>query len=183
MTATLAASVSMSGEHEHVTATHDFDALYRNEFPRLVGALHLYCGDLELAHDFVQEAMSRAYRDWNRVRKSPTPSAWVYRVAINLATSWFRRVAVARRADRGAGRNRPRVHIDPDTGLHMAIRQAIAALPPRQRQAIVLRYVADLAVEDVARIMRCAPGTVKALTSQARETLRASRAIEGEDER
>jgi RNA polymerase sigma factor (sigma-70 family) len=53
------------------------------------------------------------------------------------------------------------------------VRAAILELPPRQRQAVVLRYHADLTVEDTAAVMRCAPGTVKALTSQALANLRA----------
>lgn len=176
MNGVLAATVPLATDDEAV-ALVDFDTMYRAEFGRLVGALHLYCGDLDLARDFVQEAMARACRDWHRVGRSRTPSAWVYRVAINLASSWFRRVAVARRSTRTTG-----VHLDPDTGTHVALRQAVAALPMRERQAVVLRYVADLPIDDVAEIMHCAPGTVKALTSRATAKLRTAGLADMEDE-
>ena len=54
----------------------------------------------------------------------------------------------------------------------IAVREAIVGLPARQRAAVVLRYHADLSVDDTAAVMRCAPGTVKALTHQALERLR-----------
>jgi RNA polymerase sigma-70 factor (ECF subfamily) len=179
MTSALALTVPMADEAP-VAATADFDTLYRAEFGSLVGALTLYCGDADLAHDFVQEAMARACRDWDRVGRLPRPSAWVYRVSINLATSWFRRLAVARRSTR-ARRADVDVHLDPDADLHLVLRQAVAALPRRERQAVVLRYVADLGIAEVAEIMRCTPGTVKTLTSRATAKLRASGVADTED--
>ena len=175
MTGVLAVTVP---PHEAVAAA-SFDALYRAEFARLVGALTLYCGDADQARDFVQEAMARACRDWERVGRMPTPAAWVYRVAINLATSWFRRVAVARRHHEGV---RAGVHTDPDRDLQMALRQAVAALPRREREAVVLRYVADLSIAEAAEIMRCTPGTVKTLASRGTARLRAAGIDAEEDE-
>jgi RNA polymerase sigma factor (sigma-70 family) len=57
------------------------------------------------------------------------------------------------------------------------VRDAVAALPERMRTALVLRYFADLPVDAVAEIMDCAPGTVKSLTSQAIDKLRAALVI------
>jgi RNA polymerase sigma factor (sigma-70 family) len=54
----------------------------------------------------------------------------------------------------------------------LAVRAAVAALPPRQRAAVVLRYFADLSVDQTAAVLGCAPGTVKSLTSQAIASLR-----------
>jgi RNA polymerase sigma factor (sigma-70 family) len=54
----------------------------------------------------------------------------------------------------------------------MAVREAVAALPDRQRAAVVLRYLADLPVAAVAEALDCAPGTVRSLTSQGIERLR-----------
>jgi DNA-directed RNA polymerase specialized sigma24 family protein len=55
-------------------------------------------------------------------------------------------------------------------------------LPQRQRAALVLRYFADLPVVAVAEILRCAPGTVKSLTSQAIEHLRIDFAVDDDEE-
>jgi RNA polymerase sigma factor (sigma-70 family) len=48
----------------------------------------------------------------------------------------------------------------------------VAALPRRQRAALVLRYFSDLSVDRTAEVLGCAPGTVKSLTSQAIASLR-----------
>lgn len=62
----------------------------------------------------------------------------------------------------------------PDLAQASAIRQAVAALPRRQRTALVLRYYADLPVGEVAALMGCGPGTVKSLTNRAISALRAA---------
>lgn len=147
----------------------DLAAFYGAEFSRLVGALSLYCGDRELAAELAQEAMARACRHWNRVQHFDSPAAWVHRVGINLANNALRGARLRRRPlappPEGA------VH---DVGTAVAVRAAVASLPRRQRTALVLRYFVDLSVDDVARLMKCSPGTVKALTSQAIAKLRAS---------
>jgi RNA polymerase sigma factor (sigma-70 family) len=74
---------------------------------------------------------------------------------------------------RALGRLIESAHVDPDPADVITIRMAVRALPARQRTALVLRYYADLPVDEVAEVMGCAPGTVKALTSQALHKLRA----------
>jgi RNA polymerase sigma-70 factor (ECF subfamily) len=63
---------------------------------------------------------------------------------------------------------------DPEVGVvtRVSVRDAIATLAPRQRQAVVLRYLADLPVRDVAEAMGCAEGTVKATLHQALRAMR-----------
>ena len=100
------------------------------------------------------------------------PSAWTHRVAVNLANSWFRRTVAKRRAVRHLAGDAALVHVDPDSAANVAVRKAVADLPARQRAAVALRFYADLPVDDVARVMRCRPGTVWALTHQAIDALR-----------
>ena len=64
----------------------------------------------------------------------------------------------------------------------LAVRAAVASLPRRQRAALVARYFADLSVSDTAVLLGCAPGTVKALTSQAISRLQASLVMEIQEE-
>jgi RNA polymerase sigma factor (sigma-70 family) len=52
------------------------------------------------------------------------------------------------------------------------LRTALAAVPPRQRAAIVLRYYCDLSVEETATVLRCSPGTVKSQTARGLAALR-----------
>jgi RNA polymerase sigma factor (sigma-70 family) len=143
------------------------EAFYEAELPRLVGTLTLYCGDRELAIELAQEAMARAWRDWNRVQHFDSPAGWVHRVGINLANSMWRRARLLGRVPRP----RERV-VEEDTGTALAVRAAVARLPRRQRTALVLRYFADLPSPEVAELMRCSPDTVRALTRQALHNLR-----------
>jgi RNA polymerase sigma-70 factor (ECF subfamily) len=139
-------------------------------YPRLVGALALQCGDAELAKEVAQEALTRAWQHWPRVSRYDSPEAWVFRVALNVSASRFRRTKRERRAfAEVASRPEPgRV----DETDRIAIREAVLTLPPRQRTALVLRFFADLPVDEVATAMDCAPGTVKSLTSNAIDSLR-----------
>jgi RNA polymerase sigma-70 factor (ECF subfamily) len=138
---------------------------------RLVGSLTLYCGDRDVAEVLAQETLVRVCRDWNRVRTMAAPAAWAHRVGLNLANSWYTRRRAERRAtERLSARPDGRRDVDPTDAI--AVRQAVATLPPRRRMALILRYYADLPVDQVAALMRCRPGTVKALTAQAVAQLR-----------
>jgi RNA polymerase sigma factor (sigma-70 family) len=148
------------------STTVDLAAFYESEFPRLSGALTLYCGDRELAAELAQEAMARLCRHWDRVQHLDSPAGWVHRVGMNLANSAFRR------ARRRPPTTSPEAAAGPDAASAFAVRAAVAELPRRQRTAVILRYFVDLPVAEVARLMRCSPGTVKALTSQAIANLR-----------
>lgn len=154
----------------------DLAAFYAAEFPRLAGALSLYCGDRDLAAELAQEAMAQACRHWHRVRHFESPAAWVHRVGMNLVNSAHRRRVLQRRFTSAS----PSAGADPGTAL--AVRAAVARLPERQRAAVVLRYFVDLPVEEVAGLMGCSPGTVKALTSQGIANLRRSGALADEED-
>jgi RNA polymerase sigma-70 factor, ECF subfamily len=155
-------------------AGSDFTAFYGAHFQRLLGSLVLYTGDRELAMDLAQETMARAYRDWRKVCRLDMPPAWLHRVAFNLANSAFRRRLIERRSARRTRDHPLGEYHDSDAAGAVVIRDQVAALPPRQKTALVLRYYADMAVADVAEVMGCAEGTVRALTSQALGALRRS---------
>lgn len=131
--------------------------------------------------DLAQETLTRVCRDWQKVRELDAPGAWAHRVAINLAHSHFRRHRVSLRV-------RPRMEIDrypgpaeADAVNNVVVRAAVAALPTRQRTALVLRYYADLSVSQVAEVMGCPEGTVKTLTRRAIEALRAEGVADADD--
>jgi RNA polymerase sigma-70 factor (ECF subfamily) len=145
-------------------------AFCQRMYPRLVGSLALQCGDTEIAKEVAQEALMRAWQRWPRVSRYDSPDAWVFRVALNLSTSRFRRVTRERHALARVA-SLPQVDAADETD-RIAIRAAVSALPPRQRAALVLRYFADMPVDEVARALDCAPGTVKSLTSKALDSLR-----------
>ena len=127
-------------------------------------------GDVWLGEELAQETLVRAYDKWDTLAAHAAVEAWIYQIAMNLWRSRLRRMAVERRA---AARLTAAsvVHV-PDPAELLAVRDAISSLPPKQRAAVVLRYYSDLSVEDTARVLQCAAGTVKALTHQAMCNLR-----------
>ncbi len=133
------------------------------------GALLLYCGDRDLAEDLTQETLLRVWRRWDAVSGMDSPERWALRVAFNLAKSMLRRRRVAQRA---AAFSHVAVASAEDPTDAIVLRGAVAGLPSRQRQVVVLRYFNDLSVAQTAAVLGCAQGTVKALTSQAVAKLR-----------
>lgn len=148
----------------------DLRAFCEDRYPKLVGTLSLYCGDRDVAEELAQEALVRCCRDWKKVRVMESPEAWLHRVALNLARSKFRRRAAEKRAT--ARLDPPRETV-PDTGPdRIALRDAVAALPHRQKVAVILRYYLDLSIEETSFLMDCPEGTVKTLTHKGLATLR-----------
>lgn len=148
----------------------DFDSFYTAAFPRLVGQLGLVTGDRHEAEDVVQEAMARAALRWARLRAYDAPEAWVRRVAFNLAVSGHRR---ARRRLGALLRLGPPAPVPPVSVDALALAEALRELTLAHRQVIVLYYLADLPVEQVAAELRVPLGTVKARLARAREALAA----------
>lgn len=145
----------------------DAAAFCAAEYPRLVGALTLYTGDQYLAEELAQEALLRACQRWERVALMESPGGWAWRVALNLAATHFRRRKVARRAREQLRRAAPTSHLDADGADAVAVRRAIAALPDRQKTALVLRYFLDLSVEETAERMDASSDAVRSLTKRA----------------
>lgn len=152
----------------------EFDALYLGCRDRLVMQVAAVCGDRIEAMDFVQEAFARAWARWSRIGRYDDPEGWVRRVAVNLAIGRWRR---ARRMVLQGDVVLPpaQVPLGQDTLI-----AALARLPVNQRQAIVLHYLADLSVEDVARDMSAPVGTVKSWLSRGRAGLASALSAEEE---
>ena len=175
-TDTVAARVGQRGTRERlvVQVSADLAAFCDRQFPRLVGSLTLYCGDPHVAEELAQEAIIKTIGSWSKVSQMAAPGAWLHRVAINLANSHYRRRQAESRAN---ARARARdvsggVHFDHDTPDTLAIREAVARLPVRQRTVLVLRYCSDLSGAEGADAMGITPGSVKVQASRALAALR-----------
>lgn len=156
-----------------MAAPEDFVAFCRREYPRLVGALDLYLGNRHVAEELAQEALVRADARWERVSRLESAGGWTWRVAVNLANSWFRRAAAERRAmARVRARGIDAIHHDPDVADTAAVREALAALTRPQRAAVVGRYYLDLSAAEVGERMGLSPEAVRALTKRAIDALR-----------
>jgi RNA polymerase sigma-70 factor (sigma-E family) len=147
--------------------------------PRLVGSLTLYCADRATAEDLAQEALIRTWMRWKKVRHMHSPEAWTFRTAFNLANSWGRRRQAERRAVARVART-GEAFAPPEPADVLAVREAVLALPSRQRAAVVCRYFGGMSVDETAEAIGARPGTVKALTSQGVASLRTAGLIDEE---
>lgn len=148
-----------------------FEEFYRRNFRGLVALTLCLSGSRAAAEDIAQDAMMSALSRWEEVGRLDEPVAWVRRVAANRATSVSRRRMSELRALLRLGSQREVVHSmpEPDEEVWAAVRK----LPRRQRQCVALHYILDCTVDETARTLGCAQGTVKAHLHQARRTLSA----------
>jgi RNA polymerase sigma-70 factor (ECF subfamily) len=148
-----------------------FAAFYASSYRRLLGQLFAVTGDLAEAENALQEAYARAFVRWSRVRHYDLPEAWVRRVALNLAAMAARSLRRRARALLRVGPPPLVPELSPEViDLHDALR----ALPLAQRQVIVLHHLVGLPVDEVARELRLAPGTVKSRLARGRAAMAAT---------
>ncbi|MFG1785148.1 SigE family RNA polymerase sigma factor [Rhodococcus oryzae] len=133
-------------------------------------------GDTHLAEDLVQITLVRLYLKWPRARKMNV-EAYARKILVNNLIDHYRRPFMRR--ERNTGDIPDVVVTSADWSAagvagfvddHLVA--ALAALPPRMRAAVVLRYVEELNVEETARALRCSTGTVKSQSSRGLEKLR-----------
>ncbi|GAA3297999.1 SigE family RNA polymerase sigma factor [Dactylosporangium matsuzakiense] len=146
-----------------------FEEFYAAFFRPLTIQLYAYTNDMATAQDMVQEAFCRALARWKRVSAMDDPAAWVRRVAWNLATSRWRRT---RTALLFAQRQREE-HAPSPSPDRVALARALNALPAQQRRAVILHYLADLPINEIARQEGVAEGTVKSWLHRGRTVLAA----------
>lgn len=146
----------------------------RREHPRLVSAVDLVTGSFPLAEDLAQEALARVCREWGRVREMESPGGYAHRIAMNLATSSFRRRAAERRLAGRLGNGQPTAYDDPDPAVALAVRQSLQALRLEQRKVLVLRYFLAMSVAETAEVLQMPEGTVKTHASRGLSAMRAS---------
>jgi RNA polymerase sigma-70 factor, ECF subfamily len=144
----------------------DFADFYAATFHGLCLQLYAYTGDRAAAQDFVQEAFCRALPRWSTLQSYDDPTAWVRKVAWNLATSRWRQL----RRLTDWGRTADEAVAGPDVD-RLDLMAALATLPARQRQAVVLHYLADTSIAEIAVIMSASEGTVKSWLHRARADL------------
>ena len=165
-----------------VPSVDSFERLYSAEYASLVVMAFKLTGSRTIAEELVQEGFLRAYQRWDRIGGYDRPGAWVRRVVLNLATSRSRRLArrvVALRRV-GAQRGSEALDLSTDTLEFWAL---VRGLSTRQAQVVVLYYEADRSIEEVAAILGCGEGTVRAHLHRARQALASRlRDLNGEDE-
>jgi RNA polymerase sigma-70 factor (sigma-E family) len=147
--------------------------------PALHRAAYLLCaGDAHRADDIVQATITRLFQHWKRISASDNIDAYVHRMLVHALVdekrlSWSRVRLMGGAVDRAAAEPHARIddrssQIDERSSLVAALRR----LPPRQRAVLVMRFLLDRPVEEVAEALRCSTGTVKSQSSRGLEALR-----------
>jgi RNA polymerase sigma-70 factor (sigma-E family) len=125
------------------------------------------------AEDLLQGAFERAYRRWGRISRRADPEPYVRQILVNASVDRWRRLRRHPEAPLAV------TAVDPgtaDTAAAIADRdlllRGLAALPPRQRAVLVLRYFEDLSEAQTATVLGCTVGTVKSQTARGLARLR-----------
>ena len=143
----------------------EFSEFFAARGPALRRTAYVIVRDWHLAEDVTQQAFSKLYVAWPRVR-TETREAYARKAIVNTALSEVRR-----------HRDRPVADV-PDTVAPpiseppLDVEEALGLLPGRQRAIVALRFLDDQPVAEVARVLGIAEGTVKSQTARALDTLR-----------
>lgn len=144
-----------------------FEVFYTASADRVYRGLAVTLGDAHLAREATDEAMARAFARWTTVAGYDNPTGWVFRVGLNWATSWRRRL----RRERTLPDEPSGASAEPDPAATAAL-VAVGRLPVPQRAVVVCRVLFTLSTAETAAILRVAEGTVRSRLSRAIATLR-----------
>jgi RNA polymerase sigma-70 factor (sigma-E family) len=138
--------------------------------PTLRRVAYLLSGDEHQADDLVQETITKLYARWPRISRTENVDAYVHSMMVRAfldekRRGWWKVRLFGSPPDRAG-----EVHDEAENRI--AVRAALTQVPPRQQAVLVLRFLCDLPVSDVARILGCSAGTVKSQTSHGLAALR-----------
>lgn len=146
-----------------------YEAAFAGLHTRAYAAAFKLLGDRSEAEDVAQEALARAYLHWGSVHTYAEP--WVVRVASNLAIgSWRKRRRLVHGLE--ADENEGVAGLETRLPDHLELRAALAALPRRQREVVVLRHLGGFSERETAEALGCSTGTVKQHASRGLAALR-----------
>ncbi|MFB9235385.1 SigE family RNA polymerase sigma factor [Plantactinospora siamensis] len=152
------------------TADQEYLDYLTGRLPALRRLAWSLCGDPDQVDDLVQETVTKLYLHWSRTTRADNMDAYVRTVLVRVfldgqRKGWWRvRLFGAT----------PDVERSPavDVAERADLRAALGRVPPRQRAVLVLRFLHDLPVDEVARLLGCSAGTVKSQTSHGLAALR-----------
>jgi RNA polymerase sigma-70 factor (sigma-E family) len=152
-----------------VASAEEFVQFAEAMSPQLRRTAFLLCGDWHTAEDLAQTALAKVFVSWRRIRRQDAVHSYTTRTLINtyLADKRLKRTGELLT---GWLPERPVQAPGPETRVMLL--DALATLPPRTRAVVVLRYWADLSVEQVADVMGCSTGNVKSLSARGLDKLR-----------
>ncbi|CAN5676109.1 SigE family RNA polymerase sigma factor [soil metagenome] len=139
---------------------------------------YLLCGDWARAEDATQDGLLKLYRSWSRLDRGPALRSYAHRAVTTAVLDQGRRPW-----RREHLRDFPDVPVssDHDSDRRLSVLAALRDLPVRRRACLVLRYFADLSVEETAEVLGVSTGTVKSTTARALDQLRTTLGAAGLD--
>jgi RNA polymerase sigma-70 factor (ECF subfamily) len=152
-----------------VPAQPSFEEFFGAEHARLFGALCLVTRDRHEAEDIMQEAFLRVWERWDRVSAFDDPSAYLFRTAMNVFRSRYRRAALAIRRTMDPEPREDALATIEDRNV---VAGALKDLTADQRAAVVLTSYIGLTSEEAGRVMGMKSGAVRTLASRARAAIR-----------
>jgi RNA polymerase sigma-70 factor (sigma-E family) len=153
----------------------EFVAFYTARAAHVRNTAYLLCGDWHLAEDLTQVTFTKLYRVWPRIERHEVLDRYTRQVLLRTFLDErlrpWRREKPAPPDDAVLDITAPEVRGPEDREV---LRNALQLVPKRRRAVLVLRFWADLPVEQVAEILGCSTGTVKSQTSRGLADLRAA---------
>jgi RNA polymerase sigma-70 factor (ECF subfamily) len=142
--------------------------------------------DSELAADLTQDAFVKAYKAYASLQKDENARAWLYQIAHRVALDEIRRRKIVRMVpftgeSKGAAPSAERIAMD--VRLSGPLERALARIPERQRDALLLAELHDLTGVELAAAMGVSHVAARAILTRARQSLRAALASEKDAER
>ncbi len=163
-----------------------FSILFSSYRKKVINYCYRFCGDRSLAEDLAQEVFLRVYRGASRYRPEARFSTWLFKIATNVCINAFRdkkrraiMVSINQPIETKNGEMRREIE-DPDPPAidcmlererQKQLQQAIAALPPQQRAALLLRIEFDFSYAEIAAQLKCSVNTVKTWIHRGRLAL------------
>jgi RNA polymerase sigma-70 factor (sigma-E family) len=147
----------------------DFVEFAAAAVPRLRRTAFLLCGDWHMAEDLAQTTLTKMFVHWRRIKRQDAVFSYASRTLVNTY--------IASRRGRKSGEivtdEVPEQMLMPDSPeTRMVVMSALATLAPRARAVVVLRFWADMSVQQVAEALGCSEGTVKSQTARALDKMR-----------
>jgi RNA polymerase sigma-70 factor (sigma-E family) len=149
----------------------DYVAYVGARLPTLKRLAFLLCGDDHRADDLVQESLTRLYLRWRHARNAEHLDRYVRAIVVRAHIDETRRPWFRVRLFGTVPEPQPTGYAR-DTDSATGVREALSRLPAGQRAVLVLRFLCDMPVNEVADVLRCSPGTVKSQTSHGLAKLR-----------
>jgi RNA polymerase sigma factor (sigma-70 family) len=140
-----------------------FEDAFRELYPRAVGLAYRMLGSRAAAEDVASESFARALQRWERLDPDRV-AGWILRVTANQAIDVMRR--------KGRHLEPAVISLEDSTTLRLALAEAMAKLPRRQREAIALRFLSDMSEADTASALGVSAGSVKTHVHRGLATLR-----------